>query len=103
MVQRISFSDLVSNSEGVRVTELIDDYGLPVPYMSVRDIIMVVSGKSKKDACDAWKDLPERYKNELSEFLREFQFKGRGEMLRPGIRLRGASITPWSSSWHVHG
>ena len=90
MVQRISFSDLVSNSEGVRVTELIDDYGLPCPYMSVRDIIMVVCGKSKKDACDAWTDLPEKYKNQLSEFLSKFQFKGRGEMLRPVITLQGA-------------
>ena len=81
----ISFNELIPGSDGVRYTDING-----FTYMSIRDIIMVVCSKKKKDACDTWADLPETYKNELSEFLREFQFKGRGEMLRPVITLQGA-------------
>ena len=62
---RISFNELVSGSEGVRYTD-VD----AVPYMSVRDIIMVVCGQNNKRASETWQRLPEEYKNEVSAFCR---------------------------------
>ena len=61
MVQRISFSNLVSNSEGVRVAQLMD-----TPYMSIRDIIMSVCEKDNNQAGEVWRRLSDEYKNELA-------------------------------------
>ena len=84
----IPFHELVPGSGGVRFTNVEG-----APYMSVRDIIMVVCGKDSKRASETWINLPETYKNELSEFLGNFgnfQFPGRGQSPQPVITLPGA-------------
>lgn len=81
----IPFHELVPGSEGVRFTNIQN-----VPYMSIRDIIMVVCGKDANHASQTWRDLPEAYKNELNQFLVNFQFPGRGQSSQPVITLPGA-------------
>ena len=84
----IPFHELVPGSEGVRFTTVEG-----TPYMSVRDIIMVVCKKDSKRASETWINLSETYKNELSEFLGNFgnfQFPGRGQSPQPVITLPGA-------------
>ena len=84
----IPFHELVPGSEGVRFTTVEG-----IPYMSVRDIIMVVCKKDSKRASETWINLSETYKNELSEFLGNFgnfQFPGRGQSPQPVITLPGA-------------
>ena len=85
MVQRISFSDLVSNSEGVRVTQLMG-----TPYMSIRDIIMAVCGKDGNHAAQTWRELPEKYKKEVNQFVVNLKFPGSGQKEQPVITLQGA-------------
>ena len=54
-------------------------------YMSIRDLIMVVCEKTSKRASETWKrDINDDKKQELSEFLNTFQFRG--------ICLRGFRI-----------
>ena len=84
-IPRISFNELVSGSEGVRYTDVNS-----VPYMSIRDIIMVVCGKDNNDAGRIWRTLPETYKNEVQQFLLNFKFEGRGQSKQPVITLQGA-------------
>lgn len=81
----IPFHELVPGSEGVRFTTIQN-----VPYMSARDIIMVVCDKDSKRASETWINLPETFKNELSEFVGNFQFPGRGQSPQPVITLPGA-------------
>ena len=85
MVQRISFSDLVSNSEGVRVTEVMD-----TPFMSIRDIIMVVCGQNNDRAGKTWRNIDEDKKMELRQTLTTFKFPGQGQQVQPVITLQGA-------------
>lgn len=81
----IPFHEVVPGSEGVRFTTIEN-----VPYMSVRDIIKAVTQKNQNDAGGVWRRLPEDYKNELSDFLGNFQFAGRGQSPQPVITLPGA-------------
>jgi hypothetical protein len=47
------------------------------PYLSVRDIIMVVSGKDREVACQTWsRDISEEQRNELNIFVKRFKFSG---------------------------
>jgi hypothetical protein len=84
-IPRISFNELVSGSEGVRYAD-VDG----APHMSVRDIIMVVCGQNNKRASETWVNIDESKKNELSEFLGNFKFEGRGQSEQPVITLQGA-------------
>ena len=84
-IQRISFNELVSGSEGVRYTN-VDG----VPYMSIRDIIMAVCGQNNDRAGETWRKLSDSYKNEVREFLRNHKFPGPGQKEQPVIRLQGA-------------
>jgi hypothetical protein len=83
-VQRISFSDLVSGSDGVRYTHLDS-----VPFMDVGDIIMVVCGKGCDDAKRIWRLLDETKKDELSSVWRTYHFQGCSQ-LQLVIPLQGA-------------
>jgi hypothetical protein len=85
MVQRISFSDLVSGSEGVRVAQLMG-----TPFMSIRDIIMAVCGKDGNRAMETWRNISEMKKNEISEFIVYLKFPGSGQKEQPVITLKGA-------------
>ena len=84
-IQRISFNELVSGSEGVRYTDVNS-----VPYMSVRDIIMVVCGQNNDRAGKTWRNIDEDKKIELRQSLANFQFEGRGQSEQPVITLQGA-------------
>ena len=47
------------------------------PYLSVRDIIMVVSGKDNHTACQTWRrDVTDEQHNELNDYVVKFQFPG---------------------------
>jgi len=47
------------------------------PYLSVRDIIMVVSGKDNNTACQTWRrDITDEQRNELKDYVVKFQFSG---------------------------
>lgn len=81
----IPFHEVIPGSEGVRFTTIEN-----VPYMSVRDIIMVVCDKDNNDAGQIWRRLPEDYKKELQPFLLQCQFPGRGQSEQPVITLPGA-------------
>ena len=46
-------------------------------YLSVRDIIMVVSGKDNNTACKTWRrDIKENEHKELDDYIKTFQFSG---------------------------
>ena len=85
-IPRISFNELVSGSEGVRYTDVNS-----VPYMSVRDIIMVVCNTDSKNASKIWGRISNgETSDELSSFWRNFKFEGRGQSEQPVITLQGA-------------
>ena len=83
MVKHISFSNLVPGSEGVRYTDLDG-----VPFMCVRDIIMVICDQDGKHADKIWRELPERYKDELGAFWRTYDFQGLGQSLQLVIPIK---------------
>ena len=85
MAQLISFTELTGGTETVRCTTIAGK-----TYMSIRDIIMVVCKHDKKQANDTWKDIPDRFKKEVAEFLNLFQFRGQGEKLKEVITFKGA-------------
>ena len=74
MAQLISFAELTGGTETVRCTTIDGK-----TYMSISYIIMVVCKHDKKQANDTWKDIPDRFKKEVAEFLNLFQFRGQGE------------------------
>jgi hypothetical protein len=46
-------------------------------YLSVRDLIMVVCEKNANRSCEIWRrDIGEDRKQELCNFMQNFQFKG---------------------------
>ena len=49
-----------------------------VQYLSVRDVLMHISGLSAKRATEKWNLLSTEIKNELTEFLGQFRFPGPG-------------------------
>ena len=75
-------------------------------YMSITDIITVVrrqpntsahtqdtkeaQRKARKDACDVWQDIPDRFKNEVRECIQHFKFAGQGQQIQEVITLKGA-------------
>ena len=81
----IPFHELVPGSEGVRFTTVEG-----TPYMSVRDIIMVVCNQNNDRAGKTWRNLDESMKDELRQFLTNFQFPGRGQSQQPVIKLEGS-------------
>ena len=81
----ISFEALVPGSEGVRYTDIRG-----FPYLSVRDLIMLICGKNGNRANEIWQRLPEHFKNELTAFCGSFQFPGRGQSEQTVITLQGA-------------
>ena len=58
-------------------------------YLSVRDVIMHVCGKNANNAADVWRTLAETKKTELTDFLGEYQFPGRGNGFSPVITFPG--------------
>jgi len=61
-------------------------------YMSIRDVIMHVCGKDNHRAAQTWREIPERYKNELEAYCKTFQFSGRGQSEQPVITFPGAIL-----------
>ena len=85
----ISFEELIPGAVSVRYT-IIND----IPYLSIRDLIMVVCDQNQDRAGKTWRNLP--YKIELQQWLRSFQFPGRGQSSQPVTALPGAlKIIMW--------
>jgi hypothetical protein len=62
-----------------------------VQYLSVRDLISVICGKTNKEASQTWiRDINNEQKAELSSFCGNFQFPGRGQSEQPVIQFQGA-------------
>lgn len=61
-----------------------------VQYLSIRDLIMHMCDKDGNHANDLWRTLPVSNKNELTQFLGEFQFPGPGQKKQPVITFPGA-------------
>ena len=81
----ISLKSILPNAEGVRVANING-----MPYMSIRDLIMAICGKNGNDAGAVWRNLPDKFKNEVQQqFVLNFQFPGRGQSLQPVITLQG--------------
>ena len=60
-------------------------------YLSVRDLISVICGKTNKEASQTWiRDIDNEQKAELSSFCGNFQFPGRGQSEQPVIQFQGA-------------
>ena len=85
MTQLISFSDLSGGTDSVRFTVINGG-----TYMSVRDIIMVVCKKDNNMAGEVWRNTSDKQKEELQDFLLNFQFPGQGQRVQPVITLEGA-------------
>ena len=79
MTQLISFSDLTGGTDSVRFTVINGG-----TYMSVRDIIMVVCKKDNNMAGEVWRNTSDKQKEELQDFLLNFQFPGQGQRVQPG-------------------
>ena len=84
LVKCIPFDDIVAGAT-VRFT-IIDGK----QYLSIRDIIMHVCDKDKDQAGAVWRTLSDLKKNEVREFLSNFQFPGRGQQDQPVITFPGA-------------
>ena len=52
-------------------------------YMSIRDIIMVVSKKDALSATQTWGNLSEEHKEEVVSFLEDFQSPARASGCNP--------------------
>ncbi len=61
-----------------------------VLFLSVRDVIMHVSGHNRKTAHSTWTRLSDQQKKELEDDLEEFQFPGQGNSKQPVITVKGA-------------
>lgn len=59
-------------------------------HLSVRDILMHVCSLSTVRANEKWRLLPDEVKNEVAEFLGNFQFPGKGNKSEPVITFKGA-------------
>jgi hypothetical protein len=86
MTSVIAFDDILAGGS-VRFTVIGGEQ-----YLSVRDVIMVVSNKKQREACDTWADLPISRKNELSDYSRQFTFSGRGQVPQTVITCKGALL-----------
>lgn len=59
-------------------------------FLSIRDIIMVMCDKNQNRAAEVWARLPEHYKEEVTAFCGNHQFKGTGQKVQPVIQFQGA-------------
>lgn len=80
----MQFDELVPGA-AVRFT-VIDG----VQYLSIRDFIMAVCNKDGNHASDMWRCFSPEYKNELTQFLGNFKFPGRGQQNQSVITFDGA-------------
>ena len=60
-----------------------------VQYLSVRDVLMHTCELSTIRANEKWRLLSDEVKNELAEFLVNFQFPGKGNKIEPVITFQG--------------
>ena len=60
-----------------------------VQYLSVRDVLMHICDLSTIRANEKWRLLSDEVKNELAEFLGNFQFPGKGNRTEPVITFQG--------------
>lgn len=60
-----------------------------VQYLSIRDVLMHICELSTIRANEKWRLLSDEVKNELAEFLGNFQFPGKGNRLEPVITFQG--------------
>jgi hypothetical protein len=60
-----------------------------VQYLSSRDTLMHICGLTSIRANEKWRLLSEEVKNELAEFLGNFQFPGKGNRLEPVLTFQG--------------
>ena len=58
-------------------------------FLSVRDVIMHVCGKDANHAADLWRTLSEDKKKEVTDYLGNFQFPGRGQSEQPVVTFPG--------------
>jgi hypothetical protein len=71
MAAVVPFGDILEGAK-VRYTTIDGK-----PYLSVRDIIMVVCGKDNNCACRTWRrDVTEEQHKELEDYVQTFQFSG---------------------------
>ena len=61
-----------------------------VQYLSIRDVIMCVCDKNNHRAAETWRNIPENKKQEVDEYLVNFQFPGPGQSEQPVITFQGA-------------
>ena len=61
-----------------------------VQFLCIRDYIMHLCEKDNKLASQIWNRLPEKVKEEVSSFCRNFKFPGQGQTLQPVITFAGA-------------
>ena len=59
-------------------------------YLSVRDVIMHVCGKTANEASEVWRRMPDSQKDELKASRFNFRFPGRGQSEQPVITFPGA-------------
>ena len=84
VVKPIPFDDIVAWST-VRLAEIEN-----IQYLSIRDIIMHVCDKDCHDAAQIWRRMGDDEVSELSQYLKMFQFPGRGQQTQPVITLPGS-------------
>jgi hypothetical protein len=80
----IPFDELVPGAT-VRYTTIDSEQ-----YLSVRDVIMHLCGRTAKTANKRWERLSDQVKDEVAMFCREFQFPGQGNKAETVITFKGA-------------
>ena len=86
VLKLIPFTDVAPEAKSVRGVVL--DRG--VTYLSIRDLIMAVTGKKPHNAVNTWRDLPREMVGELGSSVCNYQFRGQGQRPQPLITLEGA-------------
>ena len=84
MTAMISFGEIIP---GATVRSIVIE---GKQYLSIRDMIMVVSNKDNKHASKIWERLPQEYKDELEAYVTFQQFQGQGQSKQPVITSKGA-------------
>ena len=83
MQATIPFDEIVAGASA-RLT-VIDN----IQYLSVRDVLMHVCDLTSVRANEKWRVLSEEVKNEVAEFICNFQFPGKGNRLEAVITFKG--------------
>jgi hypothetical protein len=60
-----------------------------VQFLSVRDVLMHLCNLTSIAATQKWRLLSDEAKNEVEQFLRNFQFPGKGNRIEPVITFQG--------------